>query len=256
MRLRFFHLVAVDCTVNCTVRQAVEKQTVTMFQFTQIFHHCAVAFCVTFALFLMGMLLGCGGGTTGTGDYDSATIAGKVLDVTGVAVAGASVTIGDSEETAVTDAEGNFEILAVEVPPEALTNDIVVVQGDDFAALGELPTVLSADTRVEITIVLSADKHSVAVEVISIDVVETQAATLNDNGSALPAFKKKKKKSFQSCKRESARSQCYPKGTMNDGEISVDPSFPTPMEESPQDNTTINGISTPKPKPPSFSGVQ
>ncbi len=90
---------------------------------------------LAFGVALSILLLGCGGGSGGTGiDVKVRTIEGTVTDTAGAPVTGATVTIAGTDEASNTDASGAFSLttsptngdLILTVTTEELTDSVVV----------------------------------------------------------------------------------------------------------------------------------
>ncbi len=120
------------------------------------------------------VVAGCGGGTVGTGGTGSNEFQGKILATDGSPVSDAVVTIAETGDAAVTDAEGDFTIeskfgdsqatILVETP---LSSGETVVKG-----LPEVPVV------VEVSLVLDENKKSLEVSSSKVTPKETPAPTI------------------------------------------------------------------------------
>ncbi len=125
---------------------------------------CFVLFCA------FGSLLACGGGTTGTGDVSGGRITRIVGEVrnsaSGEVVSGTLVTVQETGDSAVTDAEGAFFIETTLVDSSAS----LVVRGTDFDSTVELGDIPPQDATVKVTLIVNELDNIVTVASISISV--------------------------------------------------------------------------------------
>lgn len=146
------------------------------------FCHKAI-FCIKNGL-LLGVLasivtlLGCGGGTTGTGDFDSTRIEGKVIRLDGTSLAGAEVTVLETGDSTVTNASGDF---IIEARLDAAEVNLSVISGALSATVNLGATPPSGST---ITVQLLADEGENTVTIISADVTTPPTPTPSSNKSS------------------------------------------------------------------------
>lgn len=99
-------------------------------------------------MIVIGTFPGCGGQTRGTGGV---SLDGRVADVSGLPLAGITVTVRETSQTAVTDAQGQFTLFA-DTEVESVTLDFRDAQGLDTSGIIDLSnaaTILSLDVRVD-----------------------------------------------------------------------------------------------------------
>lgn len=124
------------------------------------------------------ILINCGGGTTGTGDFDSARVEGRVIDLSGAPLIDAQVTIPETGNFTFTDNDGNFEINAAFTTPEI---SLVVVSSTLNAAvsLGAAPA-----NGTKLTVEVLADKEHNTITIITSEGVPNVPPTGNNDSSA------------------------------------------------------------------------
>jgi len=126
-------------------------------------------------------LAGCSGGITGTGD--TTRISGKVLSESGQPLAGISVTVADSGDSASTDSGGAFEI--VTELPDSSTD--LIVEGAAFEGRVSVEQIPDEESLVEITIQVSSLDSSISIAAVSITIISPEdpaAASESDAGDA------------------------------------------------------------------------
>jgi hypothetical protein len=111
-------------------------------------------------LSILAMLAGCGGGTTGTGGSGSDDFAGKILSLSGAPIALATVTVEETGDSTLTDANGDFTIQTTSAPPEKATLLVETATAQGSAVVADLPDVPSV---VEVSLQLNEKNNSLAV---------------------------------------------------------------------------------------------
>lgn len=176
---------------------------------------------IKFILSLLLLLVGCGGGTTGTGGTGSSDYNGRVLTDAGSPVSGALVTLLESGDSSSTDSNGSFSIPSdIDAPSVTLLVESEANQGQ--VVVDELPSG-PKEVSVEVTI----NRASREVKLTSKRVRPKSTPTPISGSSAVPT-----------------ESPTIPSGTPIPGSTpTVNPS-PTP-----NDTQSPSPTETPVPKP-------
>lgn len=120
------------------------------------FHLAASFVCAVFA----GVAAGCGGGTTGTGDFGSDTrIAGLVVDSQGAPLEGTTVIVSDTGDETITDPSGSFvfETSLPDLEPE------LIIQRGEISQKISLGSVTERDSTIEVTIQIDEVRGEVGI---------------------------------------------------------------------------------------------
>jgi len=111
----------------------------------------------TLLTLLLILILGaCGGGTEGTGGV---TISGKLQTANSQPVAGVSVTVEETGDSAVTDQNGDFVIQT-----DRISNATLAFEDDKLAARATVNNIPNSATRVDVTCVLDRERNNVTVK--------------------------------------------------------------------------------------------
>lgn len=81
---------------------------------------------------MTAILLGCGGGSSGTDGSSTTRVSGQIINQTGTGIGSARVFIAETSDSAISDAEGNFEIPAAQIDEPRVT--FLVEAGDTEAS--------------------------------------------------------------------------------------------------------------------------
>lgn len=130
---------------------------------------------IAFALSLLFIILGCGGGTGGTGDIDATKISGRIVDLAQAALAGVKVTVVETGDSALSDATGAFEIETL-LPGSELDLTVQTDTADASVNLGLVP-----GTQKSIAVVLQLDEDNNELTLISSNIPPTPAPEISPN---------------------------------------------------------------------------
>lgn len=111
------------------------------------------------------LVIGCGGGTSGTDTGGMTTVRGRLFEQDGTAINGASVTVEESGDASTTNQLGQFEI-PTQLPSQTLSFS---VQAGDVLATSET-TQLPANPEI-VDVELQADLSAQTVEVVSTNII-------------------------------------------------------------------------------------
>ena len=120
---------------------------------------------ITLALLVSVLLLGCGGGTTGTGSTGASDFRGRIALDNGTPLSGVEVTVSETGESAITDENGNFQFEATFTGAEVnLFLETSGLQGT--LNLGEIPD----NSIVEVDIVVGIQGNTITITLNSLTV--------------------------------------------------------------------------------------
>ena len=109
------------------------------------------------------LIVGCGGGTTGTGEFERKLIIGDLSDQNGSALPGATLTLLDSGDSTTTDGNGNFR-LETSLEPGETTLELEL-NGTASRLVLDLP---AGDIVSDLELVFDSESGAVSVASISI----------------------------------------------------------------------------------------
>lgn len=124
----------------------------------------AILCLILLAIFPLLMLPGCGGGTRGTGDYDS-TLSGRVLNSSGKPLTNVQVTQLETGDSVATDSSGNFN-LPVVVNMDSVT---LLVENNSFSVSTEVNGLDS--TKPVNNVVITIDEVSGIIESVDVGAI-------------------------------------------------------------------------------------
>jgi hypothetical protein len=126
------------------------------------------SFCVQLALLIFVLsLVGCGGGSEGTGSAISSragTLEGKVSSSTDLPIPGAIVTVAETGERVVTDAEGKF---SVEAPADTPSLTLAVTASSATGDVVLENVAVDPSTAANVSIKLDAATHQIRATQVS-----------------------------------------------------------------------------------------
>ena len=129
------------------------------FSLPKIFRFTALSLLITV------LIIGCGGGTTGTGSTGASDFRGRIALDNGTPLSGVEVTVSETGESAVTDENGQFQFEASFTGAEVnLFLETSGLQGT--LNLGEIPN----DSIVDVDIVIAIQGNTITVTLNSLTI--------------------------------------------------------------------------------------
>lgn len=119
---------------------------------------------VVVILSLIGLFVGCGGGIRGTGGVESTEVSGRLVNLNGTGIEGATIRVLESGDESSTGADGEF-IIQTELPSGELSLAVQTANADTTVSLGAVPK-----TQKSVTVVLELDDSENSVTVISTNI--------------------------------------------------------------------------------------